>query len=67
MDAVFLAKVDNLLLWKARVVLNLVDGGNHSGVGEELFEISLAVLFLFMVTNELLNKGETKRRKNIRC
>lgn len=64
MDAIFLAKVDNLLLGKAGVVLNLVDGGDHSGVREELLEIPLAVLFFFlMVTNELLNKGETKRRR----
>lgn len=49
MDALFLAKVDNLLLGEAGVVFNLVDGRDHGGVGEELFEISLAVLFL-MVT-----------------
>lgn len=47
-DAIVLAKVDNLLLGKAGVVLNLVDGGDHGGVGEELLEISLAVLFLVL-------------------
>jgi hypothetical protein len=27
------------------VVLNLVDSGDHGGIGEELLEIPLAVLF----------------------
>jgi hypothetical protein len=44
-DALFLAKVDNLLLRERRVVLDLVDGGNDGGVGEELFKVALAVLF----------------------
>lgn len=55
MDALFLAEIDNLLLGKAGVVFNLVDGGDHGGAGEELLEIPLAVLLFFcMVTNELL-------------
>ena len=44
-DALLLAKIDNLLLGQLRVVLDLVDGGDDGGVGKEFFEITLAVLF----------------------
>lgn len=43
-DALFLAQVDNLLLGQARVVLDLVDGGDDGGVGEKLLEVLDAVL-----------------------
>lgn len=49
MDALLLAKVDNLLLGQLRVVLDLVDGWDDGGVGEEFFEVALAVLFLLWV------------------
>lgn len=45
MDTVLATEVDDLLLWKAGVVLNLVDGGDNGGVRDELLEVFLAVLF----------------------
>lgn len=39
-----LAEVDNLLLRKLRVVLNLVNGGDDGGVRQKLLKVSLAVL-----------------------
>lgn len=45
-DALLLAKVDNVLLGKLRVVLDLVDGWDDGGVREEFFEVTLAVLFI---------------------
>lgn len=44
-DVLVFAKVDNFLLGQLRVVLDLVDGGHDGGVGEEFFEVALAVLF----------------------
>lgn len=44
-DALLLAEVDELLLGKLRVVLDLVDGRNGGGVGQELLKPGLAVLF----------------------
>jgi hypothetical protein len=43
-DALLLAEVDDLLLGKGGVVLDLVDGGDDGGVGEELLEVAFAVL-----------------------
>jgi hypothetical protein len=43
-NALLVAQVDNLLLGKTGVVLNLVDGGNNGSVGEKLLEILDAVL-----------------------
>lgn len=60
-DALLLAEVDDLLLGERRVVLDLVDGGDHGGVGEELLEVALAVLFLFGLfkyTSSWLGVGE---------
>lgn len=45
MDTVLAAEVDDLLLGKAGVILNLVDGGDNGGVWDELLEVFLAVLF----------------------
>ncbi len=44
-DALLLAEVDDLLLGERRVVLDLVDGGDDGGVGEELLEVAFAVLW----------------------
>lgn len=44
MDALLLAEVNDLLLRECRVVLDLVDSGDHSGVGEELREVAFAVV-----------------------
>jgi len=44
MDALFRAQVDNFLLRQGWVVFDLVDGRDDGAVGEELFEVSLAVL-----------------------
>lgn len=44
-DALLLAEVDNLLLGKARVVLDLVDSGDDGGMRQKLLEVSLAVLW----------------------
>lgn len=38
-NALFLAEVVNLLLWAQWVVLNLVDGWDNGGFGEELLQI----------------------------
>lgn len=43
-DALFVAEVDNLLLGQGGVILDLVDSGDNLGLGEELLEVSLAVL-----------------------
>jgi hypothetical protein len=43
-DALLLAEVDDLLLREGGVVLDLVDGGDDGGVGEELLEVAFAVL-----------------------
>lgn len=43
-DALLLAEVDNLLLGKAGVVLDLVDGGDDGGMRQKLLKVSLAVL-----------------------
>lgn len=55
MNSLFLAKVDDLLLGKTGVVLDLVDGWDDCGVGEELFKVELGVLF-FLFSNG--NSGE---------
>lgn len=44
-DALVLAKVDDLLLGKAGVVLDLIDGRDDLGMGEKLLEVSHAVLY----------------------
>lgn len=38
-DALLLAKVDNLLLWAQWVVLDLVDGGDNGGFGKQLLQV----------------------------
>lgn len=38
-NAVLVAEVDNLLLGERGVVLDLVDGGNNGGLGQELLEV----------------------------
>lgn len=43
-DTLFVAEVDNLLLGQRGMVLDLVDGGDDLGLGEELLKVSLAVL-----------------------
>lgn len=43
-DALFAAEVDDFLLGKGRVVLDLVDGGDNLGDGEEFLEVLFAVL-----------------------
>jgi hypothetical protein len=43
-DALLLAEIDNFLLGQRRVVLDLVDRGDDSGVREELLEVAFAVL-----------------------
>ena len=43
-DALLLAQVDNLLLGKTGVVLDLVNGGDDSGVRQKLLKVLLAVL-----------------------
>lgn len=48
MDTVLATEVDDLLLGKAGVILNLVDGGDNGGVWDELLEVFLAVLFRFV-------------------
>jgi hypothetical protein len=45
MNSMLPAEVNNLLLGKAGVVLNLVDSGDNGGVWDELLEVFLAVLF----------------------
>lgn len=49
MDALLAAEIDDLLLAEARVVLDLVDGGDDSRVGEELLEVAFAVLVGLLV------------------
>lgn len=44
MNALLLAEVDNLLLRKTGMVLDLVDGGDDSGMRQKLLEVLLAVL-----------------------
>jgi hypothetical protein len=44
MDTLLLAEVDDLLLGKLGVVLDLVNGGNDGGVRQKLLEVLLAVL-----------------------
>lgn len=44
MNAFFLTKIDNLLLGKIRVVLDLVNGGKDGGVRQKLLKVLLAVL-----------------------
>lgn len=44
MDTLLLAEVDDLLLGKFGVVLDLVNGGNDGGVRQKLLEVLLAVL-----------------------
>lgn len=43
-DTLLLAEVDDLLLRKAGVVLDLVDGGDDGGMRQKLLKVSLAVL-----------------------
>lgn len=43
-DALFTAEIDNLLLGKAGVVLDLVDGRDNLGHGEKLLKVLFAVL-----------------------
>lgn len=43
-NALLLAEVNSLLLGKAGVVLNLVDGRNHGGLGEEFLKVGPAVV-----------------------
>lgn len=43
-DALVVAKVDNFLLRKRGMILDLVDGWDSLGLGEQLLEILLAVL-----------------------
>lgn len=43
-DALFTAEVDNLLLGKAGVVLDLVDGRDNLGHREKLLKVLFAVL-----------------------
>ena len=43
-NALLLAEVNSLLLGQAGVVLNLVDGWNHGGLGEELLKVGPAVV-----------------------
>ena len=43
-NALLVAEVDGLLLGETGVVLNLVDGWDHVGVGEKLLEIGSAVV-----------------------
>ena len=38
-DALFLAKVNDFLLWAQRVVLDLVDGGDNGSLGEQLLQV----------------------------
>lgn len=45
MDALLLAQVDNLLLRKSRVILDLVDSRDNLGLGQQLLKVLLAVLF----------------------
>lgn len=45
MNALLLAEVDNLLLRETGVVLDLVDGGDDSGMRQKLLEVLLAVLY----------------------
>ncbi len=40
----FIAEIDDLLLGKRRVVLNLVNGRNYLSVRQQLLEVTLAVL-----------------------
>lgn len=44
MDAVGLGRLNDLLLRQGGVVLDLVDGGDNLGSGEELIQVLLAVL-----------------------
>lgn len=43
-NAFLITKINNLLLRKSWVVLNLVDGWDHSGMGQKLLQVSFAVL-----------------------
>lgn len=49
MNALLVAQVDDLLLRKAGVVLDLVDSGDDLCVREKLFEIFFAVLLRLSV------------------
>jgi hypothetical protein len=46
-DALFFTEINNFLLGQRRVVLNLIDCWDNSGMGEELLEVALAVLFAY--------------------
>lgn len=43
-NALFFAKVDNLLLWEGRVVLDLVDGRDNGRLRQQFLEVLLAVV-----------------------
>lgn len=43
-NALFIAQVDNLLLWERGVVFDLVHRGDDRGMGQQLVEIRLAVV-----------------------
>lgn len=44
MDTLFLAQIDNLLLWQRRMVFNLVDRWDNRGFGQQLFQILHTVI-----------------------
>lgn len=44
MDTLLLAEVDDLLLWKRWVVLNLVDCRDHGSLRKQLLQITHAVV-----------------------
>lgn len=66
MNIVLPAEVDNLLLGEAGMVLNLVDGGDNGGVGDELLEVFLAVLFR-CVRRVLVKMISIIMREHLRC
>lgn len=66
MNSMLLAEINNLLLGKAGVVLNLVDGGDDGGVWDELLKVFLAVLF-GLVRRALVKMIFIMMRENLRC
>lgn len=63
MDALCVAHVDDFLLGKTGVVLDLVDGRGDGGHGEEL----LQVLFAVLQGQLAFQKNRERRRGSIRC
>jgi len=60
-NALLLAEVDNLLLRETGVVLDLVDGGDDSGMRQKLLEVLLTVLY------RVLAEAGGIKVINIRC